>query len=141
MPEEMLYELERACRLTGIRKSILAKRCLKRFAKPNRRFRIGERQTIGYNSAECKARLYITMTEDMHHSVQALRLTQRVSVSYLLVKSIQRYLHRVVSILLRNRHRAQYLKSLDKTLGRCHFKISFTHSRIRGIRIVMLNSG
>lgn len=136
LPTGQMEDLASAQLKCGLSKQNLALKCLKRFKKKPKQIKLNRRHTIGYNSDRCKSKLYFYHSETLHNYAQALRYSEKMSVSFLISQAIDRYLEKILEIILRQK--VKYLELLDKNMGHFHRHLSFRHENILALRFLFI---
>ena len=128
--QKQYTKLREASEKFGLSQGKLAMLCLQRLVK--RAIRISKNSTIAYNRKASPHRVYYSLSSKTHSYLQTIRLSEKVSISYLVTIAIARYLKKVLEKLQSKRARQ------PRFVEGYHFIVPVDNSRITGLRIVML---
>ena len=133
LPEKIDKVLTEKSIETGVSKPRIAILCLQRLKKNQKRIKLSQRATICYNNQSCPARIYPTLSENMHNYVQSIRFIEKTSVSFLFCLAIKKF----ISLIGQAKRRARHLKSSKITV---HRKIRFQYRNSLKYSLVMINN-
>ncbi len=132
LPTSLHERLERASKRCRRTKQTIALACLKRYLL-KKTTRIHKQGTVAYNQKRCRIKLYFRLTEKEHNYVQAMRLTAKTSVSFLVSKAIERMLQVIEAMLT---ERADAFKSRFSS----YRSLKFANNRVVGISLTLIRA-
>ena len=136
LPLRLQQMLSLEAQKTGLSKQLLVLRCLKRMKKNPKKLRIINRDTIKYNQVKCSAKIYLRLPESVHNYVQTMRISEKISVSYLVALAIEQYLSKIVTLLLsKSKRKIIYFHRLDTIFTLIYRRFTTDNP---GLSIVML---